>query len=172
MEFSYSSSRLSLKVLITAFLLFVGLGYVFGLINIYNNTGMSYTGVVVHYRGDEKELTVPPEFAFAKLVNENHFHVFALSMLFFMIGFLFCFTALPEGAKAIFVAAPFIGMFLDFAGLWLTVFSSPLYGWLTIVCGAFMALSFFMLIGRPIYEMWILPVWKRKWRDNVPVFLR
>lgn len=157
--------------MITIFLLFVGVGYIFGLINIYNHTGMSYTGVVVHYRGAAGE-EVPPEFAFAKLVNENHFHVFALSMLFFMIGVLFTFTSLPEPAKAIFVAAPFLGMFMDFASLWLTVFSAPLFAWLSIAFGAFMAFSFFMLIGRPLYEMWILPIWKLKWKESVPWYLR
>ncbi|MBI3306756.1 MAG: hypothetical protein HYZ84_02975 [Candidatus Omnitrophica bacterium] len=172
MEFAYSNARLSLKALITIFLLFVAVGYIFGLINIYNQTGMSYTGVVVHYRGDLKEMTIPPDFAFAKLVNENHFHVFGLSMLFFMIGFLFTFTSLPELPKAVFVAAPFFGMFFDFASLWLTVFSSSSFGWFSIIFGAFMALSFFMLIGRPLYEMWILPIWKHKWNENVPWYLR
>ncbi len=172
MTFKYWEAHSSLKIVITIFLLFVGIGYVFGLINIYNHTGMSYTGVVVHYRGDVKEMTVPPDFAFAKLVNENHFHVFALSMLFFMIGVLFTFTSLPEAAKAIFVAAPFLGMFFDFASLWLTVFSSPLFGWFSIIFGVFMALSFFMLIGRPLYEMWILPVWKHRWKENVPWYLQ
>ena len=171
MTFTYSNAHLSLKVLITIFLLFVGIGYILGLINIYNHTGMSYTGVVVHYRGAAGEET-PPEFAFAKLVNENHFHVFALSMLFFIIGILFTFTSLPESAKALFVAAPFLGMFFDFASLWLIVFSAPLFGWFSIVFGAFMALSFFMLIGRPLYEMWILPVWKLKWGENVPWYLK
>ena len=170
MLFAYADARSSLKVLVTIFLLFVGLGYAFGLINIYTHTGMSYTGVVVHYRGAAGE-EMPPDFAFAKLINENHFHVFALSMLFFMIGLLFTFTSLPEPLKAVFVAAPFLGMFLDFASLWLTVFSSPLFGWFSIGFGAFMALSFFMLIGRPLYEMWVLPIWKRMWHGNVPWFL-
>ncbi len=168
---NYAEARLSLKVVITIFLLFVGIGYIFGLMNIYNHTGMSYTGVVVHYRGAAGE-EVPPYFAFAKLVNENHFHVFALSMLFFMIGVLFTFTSLPEAAKAVFVAAPFLGMFLDFASLWLTVFSHPVFGWFSIIFGAFMALSFFMLIARPLYEMWVLPLWKLKWNENVPWYLR
>ena len=172
MIFSFAEARQSLKVLVTVFLLFVGIGYILGLINIYNHTGMSYTGVVVHYRGGVKEMTVPPDFAFAKLVNENHFHVFALSMLFFMIGLLFTFTSLPEPIKSIFVAAPFLGMFFDFASLWLTVFSSSLFGWFSIAFGAFMALSFFMLIGRPLYEMWIFPIWKHKWKENVPWYLR
>ncbi len=171
MTSGYSTARLSLKVIVTVFLLFVGIGYIFGLINIYNHTGMSYTGVVVHYRGAAGE-EMPPDFAFAKLVNENHFHVFALSMLFFMIGVLFTFTRLPELAKAVFVGAPFFGMFLDFASLWMTVFSSPVFGWLSILFGAFMAFSFFLLIGRPLYEMWVLPVWERIWKDSVPWFLR
>ncbi len=171
MTFEYSSARSSLKVIITIFLLFVGIGYIFGLMNIYSHTGMSYTGVVVHYRGAAGEET-PPEFAFAKLVNENHFHVFALSMLFFMIGILFTFTSLPEPVKDVFVVMPFLGMFLDFASLWLTVFSSPLFGWFSIIFGAFMALSFFMLIGRPLYEMWVLPLIQLTWKEKLPWYLR
>ncbi len=172
MEFTYPKARLSLKVLITFFLLFVGLGYVMGLVNLYNNVGISYTGVVTHYRGDVTEMTMPLELAFAKLIQEHHVHLFSLSMLFFMICFLFTFTLLPEPVKAFFVAAPFVGMFIDFASLWLTVFSAPQFAWLTIIFGAFMALSFFMLIGRPLYEMWILPLWIQKWGTNVPKFLR
>lgn len=171
MEFTYSHARPSLKVLITFFLLFVGISYLFGLVNLYNNVGFSYTGVVTHYRGDVKEMTVPPEFAFAKLIQEHHVHLFSLSMLFFMICLLFTFTNLPEKVKAVFVAAPFLGMFMDFASLWLTVFSSPLFAWLSIAFGAFMALSFFMLIGRPLYEMWVLPIWQHKWHNSIPWYL-
>ncbi len=172
MPFQYPNARLSLKVLITVFLLFVGIGYLFGLVNIYNNVGMSYTGLVVHYRGDAKEMTVPPEFAAARLVQEHHVHLFSLSMLFFIVGFLFTFTSLPEFAKAVFVVAPYLGMFLDFASLWLMVFSSPFYGWFSVGFSFFMALSFFMLIGRPLYEMWVLPIWEKKWKEKIPWFLK
>ncbi len=172
MSFSYDKARLSLKVLVTAFLLFVGIGYIFGLMNIHNNVGFSYTGVVVHYRGSEKEMTVPPEFAFSKMVQQYHVHLFSLSMLFFMVGMLFSFTNLPEPLKVIFIAAPFLGMFLDFSSLWLTTFFAAYFGWFSMVFGFFMALSFLMLMGRPLYEMWILPLWKKKWNGKVPWFLK
>jgi hypothetical protein len=29
-----------------------------------------------------------------------------------------------------------------------------------------------MLIGRPLYEMWVLPIWRRKWGEQVPWFLK
>ncbi len=172
-DFTYDTAKLSLKVLVTFFLLFVGMGYVFGLMNIRNNTGFSYTGVVVHYRGDDKDMAIPQDFASAKLVQEHHVHMFSLSMLFFMVGILFSFTRLPEVPKALFIGAPFLGMGLDFSGFWLTVFSSPLFAWGSIFFGAFMGISFFFLIGRPLYEMWILPIWEKKWGiNNVPKFLR
>lgn len=171
MQLEYDKARLSLKVLITLFLVFVGVGYVLGLVNIHNNVGLSYTGVVVHYRGEGDDV-VPPELALAKLVQEHHVHLFSLSMLFLIIGALFSFTKFPEPLKALFVAAPFLGMFLDFAGLWLTVFSSPAFGWLTVIFGGFMAVSFFMLIARPLYEMWVLPIWELKWNNNVPWYLK
>lgn len=172
MPFGYDNARLSLKVLITVFLLFVGVSYVLGLVNIHNNVGFSYTGVVVHYRGDVNEMTVPPEFAFSKLVQEHHVHLFSLSMLFFMVGVLFSFTCLPEFPKSLFIAAPFLGMFFDFASLWLMTFSAPLFAWFTMIFGGFMALSFFMLIGRPLYEMWVLPIFRKSFGERIPWCLK
>ncbi len=172
MELHYDKARLSLKVLITFFLMFVGASYCLALINIQNNVGMSYTGVVVHYRGDMNAPTDSPDLAFAKLIQEHHVHLFSLSILFLIIGLLFSFTTLPEFWKALFVGAPFIGMAVDFGGIWLTVFTSPIFGWLTVIFGGFMAASFFMLIMRPLYEMWILPIWEKKFNQNVPWYLR
>ena len=164
--FRYASASLSLRTLISFFLIIVGIGYVMGLVNIYNNVGFSFTGVVVHYKGD-----APPEFALAKLVQEHHVHLFGLAIIFLLIGYLFTLTELPEFPKACFVAAPFIGMVMDFAGIWSTVFLHQSFAWLTVIFGAFMAVSFFMLIGRPLYEMWILPVLIKKFGEKLPWYL-
>jgi hypothetical protein len=166
-------ASLSFKVLASLLLLTVGLGYVFGLINIYNNTGFSYTGLVSTYRGDVKEMTVPLEFAFAKLIHEHHVHVFGISMLFFLVGAIFILTELPESVKAVLVAVPFLGMLLDFTSFWLLVFVSPLFGLLAMTFGGVMAFSFFLIIGRPLYEMWVKPIWHRIWGEGkIPWFLR
>jgi hypothetical protein len=166
-------ASLSFKVLASLLLLTVALGYLFGILNIYNNTGFSYTGLVTHYRGDVQEVTVPRDFAFAKLVHEHHVHVFSLSMLFFLVGAIFILTQLPELMKAIFVAFPFLGMILDFTSFWLLVFVSPLFAALAILFGSCMALSFFLIVGRPLYEMWILPLWRHQWgEEKIPWFLR
>lgn len=172
MEMPLWNARLSFKVLVTFFLLLTGVGYLFGLVNILNNTGFSFTGMVVHYRGDMETMTLPPEFAFARLIHEHHVHLFSLSMLFFLVGWIFVYTSLPEMAKAFLVAMPFLALFLDFASFWLLVFAAPFFAWFSIVFGGLMAFSFFMLIGRPLYEMWILPVWHKKWGERVPRFLR
>lgn len=169
--FRYSKAGLSLKITVTFFLLFVGIGYIFGLINIYNNVGFSYTGIVVHYRGSEQEMTVPPDFAFSKLVQEHHVHLFGLSLVFFLVCLLFVFTSLPEKVKAFLVSMPFIGMFVDFAGLWLTVFSHAFFGWFSLVFGGVMAISFFIIIGRPLYEMWVLPIFEKAMGQKIPWYL-
>jgi hypothetical protein len=62
---------------------------------------------------------------------------------------------------------------MDLSSFWFLVFASPVFAWLSIVFGAFMALSFFLLIGRPLYEMWVLPVLYRKYGPSgLPWFLR
>jgi hypothetical protein len=172
MKKSLSDEAFSFKVLVSLFLTLIGIGYVFGLINIFNNTGFSYTGLVVHYRGDIDAMTLPPEFVFAKLIHEHHVHLFGLALLFFLVGWIFTRTNLPEVVKAALVATPFIAMMLDFTSFWLLVFASPRFAWLSIAFGGFMAVSFFLLIGRPLYEMWVLVIWKRKWGEEVPWFLK
>ncbi len=168
-----SDAPLSFKVLVSFFLLAVAIGYVFGLIHIYSDVGLSYTGILTHYRGSRKVLTTPPEFAFARLVHVHHVHIFGISLLFFLVGILFTLTQLPETAKAIFVAIPFIGMFLDFSSFWLLVFVSPVFAFFGMAFGALMALSFFLIVGRPLYEMWALPLWHHLWREEkVPWFLK
>jgi len=167
-----AEANYSFKVLITFFLLTVAVGYGFGLIHIYMDVGMSYTGIVTHYRGGTGDLAVPPDFAFAKLVHYHHVHVFGLSMLFVLIGFIFCLTSIPELPKAVFVAMPFVGMIIDMTSFWLLVFVSPVFAWLAMAFGIFMAFSFFLILGRPLYEMWILPLWRQRWGDRVPFLLR
>ena len=172
-QFRLFEAQPSFKVLISLFLIAVAVGYAFGLIHIYMDVGFSYTGVATHYRGDIKELTVPREFAFAKLIHIHHVHIFSLSMLFFLVGAIFSLTRLPERMKTVFILFPFLGMILDLTSFWLLVFISPIFTWFAIVFGACMALSFFLLIGRPLYEMWVLPVWNRIWGEaGVPWFLR
>lgn len=171
--FPLSEANLSFKALVSLFLLTVAVGYIFGLIHIYSDVGFSYTGVVTHYRGDAKELTVPRDFAFANLIHHHHIHIFGMSLLFVLVGGIFTLTRLPETAKAIFVAAPFIGMIIDLTSFWFVVFVSPLFAWLAIIFGAFMGFSFFLLVGRPLYEIWVLPLWQKKWGEgNIPWFLR
>jgi hypothetical protein len=168
-----TDAPISIKVLVTLFLLVVGVGYVLGLTHIFLDVGFSFTGVVTHYRGDGGDLAVPPELAFARMVHVNHVHVFSLAMLFVLVGTIFTQTRLPEWVKALFVAAPYVGMVVDFSSFWLLVFVSPLFAWLAMGFGAFMAVSFFLLIGRPLYEMWVLPVWQARWgKEGVPWFLR
>jgi len=170
--FPLAEASLSFKVLASFLLIAVGIGYVFGLIHIYKDVGFSYTGVVTHYRG-EKDAEIPKDFAAANLIHVHHVHLFSLAMLFFLVGMVFILTNLPEIVKAILVAIPYLGMFLDFTSFWLLVFISPVFAAVAMLMGALMAAAFFLIIGRPLYEMWILPVWQKRWgKGNVPWFLR
>lgn len=167
-NFKLSEAPLSFKVLSSFFLFAVAIGYVFGLIHIYLDVGVSYTGLVSHYRGED----VPPEFAFAKLIHLHHIHIFGISMLFFLVGILFTLTQLPEWLKTILVFIPFFGMILDFTSFWFLAFTSPIFAAFAIVFGGLMAFSFFLIVGRPLYEMWVLPVWKLIWGSEIPWYLR
>lgn len=151
--FRYATSPLSLKLVLSLFLLLVSIGYLVGLINIHLKTNMSYTGVVSHYRGNPEEMKFPK--SFGDLVQEQHVHIFGISMLFVLTGVIFSFTSLPEKVKALFVTLPFAAMLFDLGSFWLLRFVSVAFGWLAIISGATMAVSFFLIVGRPLYEMWL-----------------
>ena len=167
-----SEANLSFKMLISLFLVAVGIGYIFGLIHIYTDVGFSYTGIATHYRGEDGNGALPPELAFSQLIHVHHIHLFSLAMLFVLIGTIFTLTNLPEIVKTVFVLIPFLGMFLDFTSFWLLAFKSSIFAASAMVFGGLMAASFFLIIGRPLYEMWILPIWRNLWGPNIPRFLK
>lgn len=151
--FRYVTAPLSLKLVLSMFLIMVSIGYVVGLTNIYLKTNMSYTGVVSHYRGNPEEMKFPK--SLGDLVQEQHVHIFGISMIFVLSGIVFAFTSLPEKVKAFFVVLPFASMLFDLGSFWLLRFVNASFGWLSIFSGGTMAVSFFLIVGRPLYEMWI-----------------
>ena len=151
--FRFATSPLSLKLVLSLFLIMVSIGYVVGLINIHLKTDMSYTGTVSHYRGNLEEMQFPK--TLGDLIQEQHVHIFGIAMLFVLTGVIFSFTSSPEAVKAVFVSLPFAAMLFDLGSFWLLRFVSAAFGWLSIISGATMAISFFLIVGRPLYEMWI-----------------
>ncbi|MFA6903045.1 MAG: elongation factor-1 alpha [Gallionellaceae bacterium] len=90
------------------------------------------------------------------LTRVSHIHLFGISFIFFMMGFIFSFSiGVPRWVKIIVIFFPFAFLILDILSWWLTKFS-PHFAWLTIIggIGYSLASSFMWVVS--MYEMFVL----------------
>ena len=151
--FRWSRAPLSLKLTVTVYLVTVSLAYIMGMVNVYNTTGLTHTGIVTRYRGNEEAAVAP--MSFQELVQTTHVHMFGISLVLLTISLAFALTQLPERVKACFIVLPFVCLVVDFLSQWLLVYQSHQFAYVTSMSGLLLAVSFALLIGRPLYEMWM-----------------
>jgi hypothetical protein len=163
-SFKLRNAPPSAKVLVGAFLLSLGLAYVYALANIALVVGLTPKDIAVHYYGaesvvqsvqavaeesldldaveTEKKIELGPRPSFKNLVQEGHFHLFGMTTFFFLLTFLGLFTGLTEKMKMLLVGVPFVAIVLDNVSFMATRFIGPKLAYLTAVSGAIMGITF------------------------------
>ncbi len=89
----------------------------------------------------------------AARATTTHTHLFSLTMLLGLLGFVFLLTNTRTPVKIAAVAVPFLGMFLDIGSWWLAI-PSPAWVWGVVAGGGLMAAGAAVLVLRPLWEMW------------------
>jgi hypothetical protein len=90
------------------------------------------------------------------LTRVSHIHLFGISFIFFIMGFIFSFSVgVPRMLKIIVMLFPFAFLILDVLSWWLTKFS-PHFAWLTIIGGIGYSLASTFMWFVSMYEMLIL----------------
>ena len=183
---SLANMPLRLRLLFTATLMTMGMGYLFALTNLGLAIGFTPVKIIEHYwgneatqramaedRGEVAETEVEEEEmgfddfdaeeepimavpSFESLVAEGHFHLLSYAMLFFICGFIVSFAELPAGFKYTLILAPFVGSVFDIWSILLTSLVGPGFVWMVMISGSSMALSFAGVFGVSIYQMWFL----------------
>ena len=88
------------------------------------------------------------------LVRVSHIHLFGLTFIFFIVGFIFSHAYLrPLWLKCAIVIAPFVGVIADVLGWYLTKVFTP-FAWVVLVAGAVNGLSFAVMWFVSMYQMW------------------
>jgi len=88
------------------------------------------------------------------LVKVSHIHLFGLTFIFFIVGFIFSHAYLrQEWIKNTLIAIPFIAIILDIASWYITKIYNP-FAWVVIISGAAMGTSFGLQFLISIYQMW------------------
>lgn len=142
------------KILVTAFLATLTLGYASGLAYVFLTTEMRPSGMAGHYAGSDDER----EMKFAKspleLVQTTHNHVLSLSMLFAIVcGLLLAVEISPRLRHALIIES-FAAIVTSFGSLWLVRYASPRFAWLLLASGIAMAATFFASVALILRETW------------------
>lgn len=159
-NFSLRQSDINLKILITAFLILLTLGYVIGLLLVEHKTALTPSGITEEYQGT-KEDSQAEVIKYPRSKNEMyiflHNHIISLSVIFFIIGFIFYFSSIISNQlKLFFMLEPFISVVITFSGIWLLWETSQLFSWLVLVSGILMGLSYAAMVILILVELWIL----------------
>jgi hypothetical protein len=88
------------------------------------------------------------------LVRVSHIHLFGLTFIFFILGFIFSHAYLrPLWLKLVIIAAPFAGVIMDVLGWYVTKVFTP-FAWVVLIAGVINGLSFAAMWVVSMYQMW------------------
>lgn len=92
------------------------------------------------------------------LVRVSHIHLFGLTFIFFIMGFIFSHAWVrPVWFKALVVAAPFACVMADVSSWYFTKLYSQ-FAWVVLFAGAIMGLCFAFMWVVSMYQMWFYKV--------------
>ena len=92
------------------------------------------------------------------LVRVSHIHLFGLTFIFFLMGFIFSHAYVrPLWLKIVIIALPFGGVMVDVIGWYVTKVFTP-FAWVVMIAGGINALSFAVMWVISMYQMWFYRV--------------
>jgi hypothetical protein len=92
------------------------------------------------------------------LVRVSHIHLFGLTFIFFIVGFIFSHSYLrPVWLKSVIIIAPFLGVISDVLGWYVTKVYTP-FAWVVLIAGGINGLSFAVMWVISMYQMWFYRV--------------
>ena len=88
------------------------------------------------------------------LVRVSHIHLFGITFVFFLLGTIFSHAYVrPVWLKCGVIALPFVALVLDVGSWYFTKLYHP-FGWVVMLSGAFIGLSFAFMWVVSMYQMW------------------
>jgi hypothetical protein len=98
------------------------------------------------------EINVGP--SIASLARVSHVHIFGISFLFFLTGFIFSLSSTPPWFRVLLIATPYAAIVADIGAWWLTKWEA-FFAWVVVGGGALMGLALAGQILISLWEMWL-----------------
>lgn len=119
-----------LVVIVWLFLLYTFLFWISAGCMYFAQMGLTYDSVVTHYLGNEATFQQPR--TCQGMLEQAHFHLFAMGMLLMTLTHLLLFVPLPQGLKAWLIVLAFGGGLVSEGSGWLVRFVSPRFAYMKI----------------------------------------
>jgi len=181
----YDLGRVDVRIkwLVTCLLATLGLTYLFGGAMVALYSGFTPARVARTYR--EPAVTAAPETTMVMehhmqmselgsmdtsethlvdtnlLVQDTHVHVPMYGVIAAMLSLVVLGLGLPSGRGLALITLLFAAPWLDFAGMWITKFITPVGAVLTVAGGFAMGLGYLVVTALAVRRMWITPVPER-----------
>jgi len=97
---------------------------------LYLQIGFSYESVVEYYLGSEQDFR-PPR-SYLGMLEEAHFHFFAMAIILVTLNHLVLFTKIGNFWKLLLILSSYLSAAGDIAGGWLILYVSPEFAYLKI----------------------------------------
>jgi hypothetical protein len=89
------------------------------------------------------------------LVRVSHIHLFSITFIFFIVGFIFTHAYMrPTWFKCVVIAIPFLSLICDVASWYLTKLWEG-FAWVVIISGALMGTAFTIMWFVSMWQMWV-----------------
>jgi len=153
-RFKLRDSDRHIRLLYTLFLLLMLAGFTFSFFWAHSMTGLSPQGIADHYRGSDATFGEP--MSFRELAEVTHFHLFTMPVVFMILIHVMYLTNASHSLKAAVTWGGLGGVMLDLISPWLISYVSPIFVITMLTGDTLMTVSFLIMMGIPLYEMWIL----------------
>lgn len=91
----------------------------------------------------------------ATLVRVSHIHLFSITFIFFITGFIYTHSYVrPAWFKCIVIATPFLSLIIDIAAWYLTKMWGG-FAWAVIIGGAIYGIAFAIMWFTSMWQMWL-----------------
>ena len=145
-------------MLLTSFLIVLGVGVTVGIIYLNYTTSFSSAGTVENYAGSkiDEDFDIPEHFPkhYSEMLLITHNHIIAFSIIFLLLGYIFLHSSIITGWwKKFFIIEPFISTLVTFMSIWGIRYISPSFSTITMISGILMYASFYFILMILLYEL-------------------
>ncbi|WP_033956248.1 hypothetical protein [Psychroserpens jangbogonensis] len=134
-----------IKMLITAFVVVLSIGFYTGLLFVGETSSVNPNGIEEQYLGNENDVDATV-MKFKKneqqMLTLVHGHILSMSIIFFLVGIILSTTKLSRKLKIVLIVEPFLSVLLTFGGLYFLWKGILWMKYIVMISGTLMTLTY------------------------------